>query len=139
MLVIIEPKKSSQNLLRIKMKLKISNAEATCRGKHHYENHIEPWLIGGDFTTFLSIEEHVGLSTPSLSSLEDFNDCLSYCSLIDLPYEGPMYTWTSGRGLGIAKCRLDGMLCSESFNRVFPNLRVRHLPRLTSDHASLLL
>lgn len=71
--------------------------------------------------------------------MEDFNDCVSTCSLIDLPFDGPLYTWTSGRGLGIVRRRLDRMLCPESYNHFFPNLRVRHLPRLTSDHAPLLL
>lgn len=59
-----------------------------------------PWLVCGDFNTFRTLDDHRGRSHPSLSTLQDFNDCLEDCSLMDPPFHGSRYTWTDGRALG---------------------------------------
>lgn len=107
---------------------------------HQYTHHAHDlWLVGGDFNTYMSVQEHHGTSMPQLSSLEEFVDCVSQCSLIDLPYDGSPYTWVGGRGLGIVKRRLDRILCTQRFYDQFPMVKVKHLSRITSDHAPLLL
>lgn len=49
------------------------------------------------------------------------------------------FTCVGGRGLGIVKRRLDRCLCSPDFNYLYTNIKVCHLPRMTSDHSPLLL
>lgn len=43
-----------------------------------------PWIVGGDFNTFRSLDDHSGRSSPSLSALQDFNECIedSYGTLV---------------------------------------------------------
>lgn len=98
-----------------------------------------PWLICGDFNTFRSLEDHMGRSQPSLSMLQDFNDCIEDCSLMSPSFHGPRYTWTDGRGLGLVKRRLDWVFMNSPFHDVFDDLRLTHLPRVSSDHTPLLI
>lgn len=98
-----------------------------------------PWLIGGDFNTFRAIDDHNGRSTPSLSALQDFNDCIEVCSLMSPPYQGTRYTWDEGRGLGRVRQRLDWTFINSLMYDMFDTLRLTHLPRVTSDHTPLLI
>lgn len=50
-----------------------------------------PWVIGGDFNTFLSLDEHQGRTHPTLRSLEDFKICVEECGLQDIPFTGPIH------------------------------------------------
>lgn len=97
------------------------------------------WIVGGDFNTYLSVDKHIGTSLPYLPSLEEFVDCVRSCELIDLPYEGLWHTWVGGRGLGVVKRRLDCVLCSAELYDHISGIKVVHLPRVSSDHAPLLL
>lgn len=88
-----------------------------------------PWLMGGDFNTFLTLDEHKRRSTPTLQSLQDFNECISACSLQSINYQGSSYTWCDGRWLGRVWCCLDRFLWSWTFYELFPALHYQHLNR----------
>lgn len=100
---------------------------------------VDPWLVGGDLNTFLSIDEHKDHSTPSLRQLSDFNNWVQGSALLEVPYQGSKFTWSDGQGLGRVWRRLDRILVKESFYDQFGNQMVQHLTRTTSDHAPLLL
>lgn len=97
-----------------------------------------PWMIGGDFNTFRTLDDHDGRSNPSLTTLQDFNDCIETCSLMDPPFTGSRYIWVDGRGLGRVRRRLDWLFLNSSFHDIFNDMQLQHLPRVTSDHTPLL-
>lgn len=97
-----------------------------------------PWMVGDDFNTFRTIEDHSGRSTPSLAALQDFNDCIETCSLMTPPHQGSRFTWAGGRGLGRIRHRLDWIFINSAFQDVFEVIHLSHLPRVTSDHMPLL-
>lgn len=83
----------------------------------------DPWLIGGDFNTFLSLEEHKGVSMLALRTLADFNGCVDNCSLLSIPFQGSSFTWCDGHGLGRIWRRLDRFLCSHSIFDMFESVQ----------------
>ncbi|VFQ96159.1 unnamed protein product [Cuscuta campestris] len=56
----------------------------------------EPWIIGGDFNTVVSITEHKGEVCPDLGSIRDFANAISDCELVSPPFLGSQFTWTDG-------------------------------------------
>lgn len=107
--------------------------------RHFYSSLDIPWLIGGDFNTFRTLDEHKGRSQPSLHTLQDFNDFILRCQLHEIQFQGSSFTWTDGRGLGRVWRRLDRLFNSDSLIDLFPYMQVQHLSRATSDHSPLLL
>lgn len=53
-----------------------------------------PWIIQGDFNEILSGNEHSVLDiSHDTSGMRDFQDTVEYCSLLDMSYQGPRFTW----------------------------------------------
>lgn len=98
-----------------------------------------PWIISGDFNTYLSLDEHDGRTTPPLRHLQDFSQCVDVCGLQDMPFVGSPFTWSRGTGQGRVRRRLDRHLCTVAFTELFVNISVQHLSRTTSDHSPMLL
>ncbi|KAL1565667.1 hypothetical protein AAHA92_01366 [Salvia divinorum] len=94
-----------------------------------------PWLVGGDFNTFLTEEERQGGTAERHGEMMDFADAIADCQLFDPGFDGPSFTW-SRNGLWE---RLDRVLLGEHWTTVFAATRVTHLPRISSDHAPLLV
>ncbi|KAL1551887.1 hypothetical protein AAHA92_19675 [Salvia divinorum] len=94
-----------------------------------------PWLVGGDFNTFLIEEERQGGTAERHGEMMDFADAIADCQLFDPGFDGPSFTW-SRNGLWE---RLDRVLLGEHWTTVFAATRVTHLPRISSDHAPLLV
>ncbi|KAL1555389.1 hypothetical protein AAHA92_11138 [Salvia divinorum] len=94
-----------------------------------------PWLVGGDFNTFLTEEERQGGTAERHGEMMDFADAIADCQLFDPGFDGPSFTW-SRNGLWE---RLDRVLLGEHWTTVFAATRVTHLPRILSDHAPLLV
>ncbi|KAJ4812894.1 RNA-directed DNA polymerase (reverse transcriptase)-related family protein [Rhynchospora pubera] len=60
--------------------------------------------------------------------------------LQDLGYSGPAYTWSNGQpDSSLIRQRIDRALASATWLARFPHAKVKHLPRMNSDHAPLLL
>ncbi|KAL1569941.1 hypothetical protein AAHA92_01354 [Salvia divinorum] len=94
-----------------------------------------PWLVEGDFNTFLTEEERQGGTAERHGEMMDFADAIADCQLFDPGFDGPSFTW-SRNGLWE---RLDRVLLGEHWTTVFAATRVTHLPRILSDHAPLLV
>ncbi|KAK6160616.1 hypothetical protein DH2020_003997 [Rehmannia glutinosa] len=94
-----------------------------------------PWVIGGDFNCFLHPEERVGSSTNRFSDMAEFGQMVSDCGINDAGFEGAMHIW-SRNGL---QERLDRIFVNSKWTDLFPKFNVKHLARIKSDHAPLLL
>ncbi|XP_042030068.1 uncharacterized protein LOC121777002, partial [Salvia splendens] len=94
-----------------------------------------PWLVGGDFNIFLLEEERQGSTTDRHGEMMDFADAVADCQLLDPGFDGPPFTWTRS---GLWE-RLDRVLLGEHWTTAFAATRVTHLPRISSDHAPLLV
>lgn len=100
----------------------------------------EPWLIGGDFNTILRSSEKRGGLDPDNRSIQEFHECIVGGNLSEVSYEGSAFTWCNNqRGRRRIWQRLDRLLCNGEACTQFPDLRVRHLARMVSDHAPLLI
>jgi hypothetical protein len=99
-----------------------------------------PWVMVGDFNDILSSEEKWGGNKPSASRMAEFHACLNSCSLIDLGFSGPKYTWTNSQDVSsLIMQRLDRALANPEWRFLFPEANVTHLPRTHLDHCSILL
>ncbi|KAL6579793.1 hypothetical protein OROMI_007817 [Orobanche minor] len=95
---------------------------------------ISPWMVGGDFNIVLYPHEKKGDNPPILSEMEEFRDAILECNLMDGGYVGPPFTWYSN----FIWQRLDQVFSSAEWVNKFPRCCVKHIPRHTSDHNSLL-
>ncbi|XP_042005811.1 uncharacterized protein LOC121754537 [Salvia splendens] len=68
-----------------------------------------PWLVGGDFNTFVSEEERQGSNLNRIGEMMDFADVINECQLLDLGADGSKFTWSIGETFE----RLDRALIGE--------------------------
>lgn len=63
----------------------------------------KPLIIFGDINEILEGEEQSGFeSSPNITSgMRDFQNVARHCSLLDLAYHGPMFTWCNKREDGL--------------------------------------
>ncbi|XP_042016190.1 uncharacterized protein LOC121764200 [Salvia splendens] len=94
-----------------------------------------PWLVGGDFNTFVSEEERQGGVRKRTREMLDFAEAISDCQLLDVGADGPKFTWARGNVFE----RLDRVLLGEGWANMFESTRVSNLPRILSDHCPLLV
>jgi len=65
---------------------------------------------------------------------------INCAGLLDLGFNGPIYTWSNRRHEGLLiQERLDRVLANPAWNALFPSAAVFHLPAISSDHAPILL
>lgn len=99
-----------------------------------------PWLVSGDFNVILRASEKRGGLPPDPDSMHEFQECMMRSNLSELNYEGNEFTWCNNqRGRRRIWQLLDRVFGNGAAFIRFPNLKVRHLHRLTSDHSPLLL
>lgn len=93
-----------------------------------------PWFVGGDFNVIKARSEKLGGASPNLNTLEEFNDCLLDCGLLDVPFTGNPFTWTNGTIFQ----RLDRIVVNAQWGGLFDTFSVSHLARDGSDHCPML-
>ncbi|GMI93032.1 hypothetical protein HRI_002972500 [Hibiscus trionum] len=72
--------------------------------------------------------------------MDRFGAVLEECSLLDLGYIGPWFTWEKGRFSSTnIRERLDRGLANNAWWDLFPDYQLRHLAHSFSDHCPLLL
>nr|GMD17716.1 uncharacterized protein LOC109157440 [Ipomoea batatas] len=70
----------------------------------------------------------------------EFADWIHSEGLIDLGFSGSKLMWVKGSQSGLVKgTRLDRALCNIEWRNSFPMATVSHLPRISSDHAPILI
>ena len=69
-----------------------------------------------------------------------FKECLDYCSMVDMGFVGPRFTWTNKRNLSaLVQERIGRFFTNPSWYALHSDTRVTHLTRCVSDHCSILL
>lgn len=102
--------------------------------------HSSPWLIAGDFNEVLDSHDKFGGRAINTSRASLFRNCMNTCGMSDLGFSGSRFTWTNTQSTGsLIKERLDRAWANSSWNLLFPNANVLHLPRTHSDHCPILL
>ncbi|KAK4382844.1 hypothetical protein Sango_2834200 [Sesamum angolense] len=92
----------------------------------------EPLFPRAAKKVFLKSEEYFG---KPYHSKEEFSEAIFDSGLIDVGFEGGLFTWTDHR----IWQRLNCVLFASEWIDVFPYNFVHHLPRSSSDHCPLLI
>lgn len=99
-----------------------------------------PWCVLGDLNAISSSSEKHGGNPKFNSANNGFKDFIQDRSLIALGYIGPAFTWSNCATTAAPIYeRLDRALCTPDWLMMFKNNGVLHLPRISSDHAPILL
>jgi hypothetical protein len=97
-----------------------------------------PWICCGDFNEALSQDEHYGSCDRSEAQVLLFKECLDDCSLVDLGFIGPKFTWSNKQdGDRNVRVRLDRAVVNAAFSQLFDDCRVENVITTTSDHYAL--
>jgi exonuclease III len=108
--------------------------------KHLAELAPEPWVCLGDFNEVVSMEEKRGGSERHRTQMRAFQQALEECSLSDLGYSGPKYTWQNYQeGDCLVKERLDRGVANNAWRRLFPDAEIVVTSAIFSDHAPIFL
>ncbi|CAN1189278.1 hypothetical protein LINPERHAP2_LOCUS39802 [Linum perenne] len=93
------------------------------------------WLTLGDFNAMVDSTEKLGGASFNIVPAREFRDCISECSLIDMGFSGPKFTWFRKN----MKERIDKSMCNKDWMTLFPDATNFHLERLKSDHHPILV
>ncbi|CAN6579645.1 unnamed protein product [Malus baccata var. baccata] len=99
----------------------------------------ERCLILGDFNDILCNEEKEGGNYRGAASMRDFRGFVAGNDLMDLGYEGYLFTWRNNRNSLPIQQRLDRGLVTHGWHDLYPDTIIRHVVLEGSDHAMLLL
>ncbi|CAI9094743.1 OLC1v1030530C1 [Oldenlandia corymbosa var. corymbosa] len=104
------------------------------------QNHpASAWIIGGDFNVIRSLEEYSGTLVQDYNAIEDYNECIESCGLLEAHTIGEDYTWGGMRQMGWVSKKLDRVLFSEEWEDLFLNTSIENLNRTSSDYCPMLL
>lgn len=94
-------------------------------------------MIYGDFNEILAGEEHSNYTdSPSTPlGMRDFQNVVPYCSILDLGYHGPWFTWCNKREEGLICQKLGRVLVNDKWLDKFPNSYCVFDSRGCSDHS----
>ena len=75
----------------------------------------------GDYNEILNGIEHSSLdSFHDAMGMREFQEVVQYCSMIDMTYQGPRFTWCNKRDNGVICKKLDRTLMNEVWWRKYP-------------------
>ena len=99
------------------------------------ELHNLPWVMVGDFNEPLIDEDKFGGRGVHINRSLAFKDCLDRCSMVDMRFSGPRYTWTNKRDFNnLILEKIDRFFMNPDWCVIYLNARVTHLFRCHSDH-----
>ncbi|KAM6556101.1 hypothetical protein CsatB_003120 [Cannabis sativa] len=101
--------------------------------KLYYNAPTLPWLIMGDFNSYLFHSDKYGSTRFNAVNMDTFSKFLNKFHLFPLPFIGNKYTWTNNTIFE----RLDWAIVSDSWCNLFPSAALHHLPYYGSDHRAL--
>ncbi|XP_026410369.1 uncharacterized protein LOC113305563 [Papaver somniferum] len=99
----------------------------------------KPWLILGDFNTLLYVDEKRGCRQPNISAMNEFQDCVDFCDLVQAPKSGLGFSWCNGRvGNKRIICNLDRALFNLKWLEKFNSWSYKVGTRGISDHGPII-
>ena len=114
--------------------------ESWAKLKHLHTTSSLPWLVIGDFNKLMGMSEKEGGSSRQRQQMANFVEAVNWCSLRDIGFIGPKFTWLYERSDGShIRERLDRALATTDWINVFPMARLHHLTSSASDHSPLVL
>jgi len=100
----------------------------------------EPCIVVGDFNIIREDSERRGGKPRPRMAMEDFNNWIENCGLMDMKSSGRRFSWCNGqRGLSHSWAKLDRGLLNASCLTRFPNVNNSYLSRSTSDHSPMFI
>jgi hypothetical protein len=100
----------------------------------------DQWLLFGDFNLVFNSYEKQGGRDINYNTINIAQDTLSNCNLMDLGYQGDIFTWSNNQADNYnIKERLDRFCATTNWVNRFPRFTNYHLMNYTSDHAPILL
>ena len=99
-----------------------------------------PWLIVGDFNSLAESSEKEGGAPPRWSQNSILRDFMMDCSLSDLGFKGPQYTWHNKQvEESTIMARLDRALANTEWRLLFEHAIVIHDYMVGLDHRLLVI
>lgn len=99
-----------------------------------------PWVIIGDLNVTLSSYERQSFTTHTTPTPRIVQEIVSRYGLQDIPCSGHPFTWSNRRQqFQFVQTRLDRALASVEWFSLFPDVILRNLIPMGSDHAPILL
>ncbi|XP_074297748.1 uncharacterized protein LOC141628514 [Silene latifolia] len=99
----------------------------------------EPWVVCGDFNCVLSHSERLGGDSLD-AEIDDFQQCLDRCALVDGPAIGSFFTWNNKQELATrVYSRLDRVLINYDWGVEMNDMYANFLPEGTFDHTPCLI
>ena len=71
--------------------------------------------------------------------MENFQEVISECGFMEIPYRGPKFTWARMYDAKLIAERIDRGPANKEWMERFAFSREQHLPAVTSDHLPFLL
>lgn len=100
----------------------------------------ENWLAAGDFNTVMNAGEVSNSSTYNERRSKGLKDWIFREGLVEPGYSGPTFTWIRGKDQhNFRGARLDRVVCTPEWLTLFPQVTVKNLPMLKSDHSPILI
>ncbi|KAJ0088691.1 hypothetical protein Patl1_32423 [Pistacia atlantica] len=100
----------------------------------------DPWLVVGDFNVIREDSERVGGHPRPIRAMEEFNNCIDHCGLLDMQVTGRRLSWCNGHeGHTRSWARLDRALINIHYANRFPSACFEYLIQKTSDHCPMLI
>lgn len=94
----------------------------------------------GDFNEIMGLFEKEGGSTRHRPQMDSFVDTINWCSLQDIGFVGPRFTWLFRKADGSQiRERLDRTLATSDWMIWFPSAKLFHLSSPALDHSLLSL
>ena len=83
---------------------------------------LKPWIIFGDFNDTLDMAEHsLFEDSPMVTEgMRRFQNMVNQCSLVNMSYHGPLYTWSNKRGNDLISKKLDRVLINDVWHQAYP-------------------
>lgn len=104
------------------------------------ELHNKPWILTGDFNELLVQFDKFGGRGVGVSRSLAFKDCLDLCSMVNMGFSGPRYTWTNKWDVSnLILERIERFFMNPDWCVLYPDAKVTHLPRCHSDHCPVLM
>lgn len=106
-----------------------------------YEHLNHPWILIGDFNETLASSEHSRALDyrRDQTGMRHFQEAVTDCSVMDLPYTGALFTWWNNRVEDPIGKKLDRALVNQSWLSRYPLSSAHFEAGGISDHARCLI
>nr|XP_023924931.1 uncharacterized protein LOC112036353 [Quercus suber] len=114
--------------------------EVTFLASMEQEIHATVKVLARDFNEPLQEDNKFGGRAVSVNMSLLFKECLDKCSMIDIGFSGPHFTWTNRREVqALIQEGINRVFVNPSWCLLYPEARVVHLTRCYSDHSPMML